>query len=104
MKNKTLIRPVITEKSMSKVPSGWYTFMAEEFATKGQIAQIVKDVYGVTVMEVRTISMHGKSRRAGRSQKHIMKPDWTKAIVRIKPGQTIDAFALGPGEEMAQGK
>jgi large subunit ribosomal protein L23 len=104
MKNKTLVRPVITEKSMSKVARGWYTFMADEFATKGQIAQLVKDIYGVTVLEVRTISMHGKSRRAGRSQKHIMQPDWTKAIVHIAEGQTIDAFALGAGEEMTQGK
>ena len=104
MNTAILIKPVITEKSMMKVSSGWYTFAATKSSTKGDIAKAVKDIYGVTVLDVRTIKMHGKSKRAGRKQAHIMMPDWTKAIVRIKAGQTIDAFALGAGEEIAKSK
>ena len=92
-------RPIITEKSMKDAAKGWYTFGVSELASKPQIAQSVHDMFGVTVLSVRTMRMVGKARRAGKSMRPFRKPDWKKALVQVQKGQTIDAFTLSTGEE-----
>lgn len=94
-------RPVITEKSMKDASEGWYTFMVSEHSTKPTIAQAIHDLFGVTVLSVRTMRMVGKDRRIGKRMRSYRKPDWKKALVEVKKGQTIDAFTLNKGEEAA---
>jgi len=84
---------------MALVSRGWYTFMAAELSDKGQIASAVKELYKVDVLEVRTVSMHGKSRRFGKKARAVLTPDWKKAVVRVKQGQTIDAFSIGGDQQ-----
>jgi ribosomal protein L23 len=43
--------------------------------------------------------MHGKVTRVGRKGKTIAKSDWKKVYVKLKNGQTIDAFQIGGSEE-----
>ena len=87
-------RPLLTEKSLTLAGRGWYAFVVEADATKEQVAAWVNKLYGVTVTEVRTISMHGKARRVGKQRTEVRKPDWKKAMVRLVKGQKIDAFEV----------
>lgn len=89
-----ITKPVITEKSLKLASRGWYTFAAAVASSKPQIAQAIHDVYGVTVVDVRTLIMHGKERRAGKRMKRVRRSDWKKALVRLKEGQKIDAFEV----------
>lgn len=90
--NQTIQRPLITEKTLKLAASGWYTFAVDVKARKETIASAVKQLYKVDVIEVRTMVMHGKTKRAGRKATTVKRPDWKKAFVQLKKGQKIDAF------------
>lgn len=90
-----IIKPVITEKSLSLASRGWYTFAVAAAGNKPQIAAAIHDLYNnVTVVDVRSMIMHGKEHRVGKKQKKVSKSDWKKALVRLKKGQKIDAFEV----------
>lgn len=97
--NQTVIRPVITEKSLNLAAHGWYTFAVTAGKRKLEIARAVMDIYGVTVESVRTIMMHGKVRSAGKRAKKVKRVDWKKALVQLKAGQKIDAFEVTGEQE-----
>lgn len=92
MKRSILIRPYITEKTLSLTAKGWYTFRVSVKSNKAEIADAVTSMYKVTVVNVRSSFVHGKSRRVGKRMKQVAQPDWKKAIVHVASGQTIDAF------------
>ncbi|KKU80799.1 50S ribosomal protein L23 [Candidatus Gottesmanbacteria bacterium RIFCSPHIGHO2_01_FULL_46_14] len=92
--NQTVRRPLITEKSLSQAAKGWYTFAVTEAARKQDIAREIGQLYNVNVTDVRTASMHGKERRAGKKMKRVAKSDWKKAVVHLVKGQTIAAFEV----------
>lgn len=84
---------------MVKAASGWYTFAVPIVMSKPAIAGEAAKRFKVTVREVRTASMHGKTRRVGRRMKPIRKPDWKKAFIKVQTGQKIDAFQVTEGEK-----
>ncbi len=86
--------PRMTEKSLLLASRGWYTFAVHSDADKKTIAREVSGLYNVTVVNVRTVSVHGKERRVGRFMRKVRKPDWKKALVKLKAGQKIDAFEV----------
>ncbi len=92
-------RPLITEKTLSLAAKGWYTFEASLDASKYTIATEISHVYKVNVVEVRTITMHGKVRRVGRKSIPTERPNWKKAMVTLKKGQKIDAFEVTTPQE-----
>jgi len=87
-------RALITEKGAQTREQGKvgnrYFFEVHPDANKIQIAQAVKAVFGVEAVKVRTMNQSGKRKRLGRFEGH--RADWKKAIVTLKPGQTIDLF------------
>ncbi len=85
-----LLRPVVTEKSMSGTNTGRYTFAVSKDATKQEIAEAVAEAFGVDVMDVNTLTVHGKARRQGRRIGHT--PDWKKAVVTLAEGQRIEKY------------
>ncbi|HEV8534249.1 MAG TPA: 50S ribosomal protein L23 [Candidatus Limnocylindria bacterium] len=85
-----LIRPVITERSMSETNTGRYTFAVAKDATKRDIADAVAGSFKVDVIAVNVIHVPGKTRRLGRRTGH--KPDWKKAIVTLAEGQRIEKY------------
>ncbi len=85
-----LIRPVITERSMTETNSGRYTFAVAKGATKRDIADAVANSFKVDVIAVNVIHVPGKTRRLGRRVGR--KPDWKKAIVTIATGQRIEKY------------
>jgi large subunit ribosomal protein L23 len=96
---KTIIKPFITEKTLSLASRGWYTFAVDPSAGKRDIARDVNSVYNVIVTAVRTVGMHGKMRRVGKGMQHVKRQDWKKAAVRLAKGQKIDAFEVTTQEE-----
>lgn len=97
--NLTVFRPVITEKTMTLAGRQWFTFAVDPDLSKRQIAANIESLYKVEVIDVRTISMHGKSKRVGRKMNRIQTPNWKKAMVQLKAGQKIDAFEITTEEK-----
>jgi large subunit ribosomal protein L23 len=85
-----LIRPVISEKSYALISEGKYTFRVDDRAHKTQIAQAVKEVFGVEVAQVRTSKVRAKPKRRGLSKGRTR--SWKKAVVQLAPGQRIELF------------
>lgn len=94
-----IIRPLITEKTFGLAGKGWFTFVVNPTFNRHEIASDVERLYKVNVTNVRTISMHGKTRRVGKANKQIVKSDWKKAMVQLKPGQKIEAFETTGADE-----
>ena len=85
-----LLRPVITERSMSQTNDGRYTFAVATDATKQEIAQAVAEQFKVDIVKVNTIPVRGKKRRLGR--KTGQQPNWKKAVVTVAKGQKIEKY------------
>ncbi len=85
-----LLRPVITEKSMSGTNEGRYTFAVMKDANKREIAAAVAEAFKVDVVAVNTSIVHGKTRRLGRRIGR--RSDWKKAVVTIAQGQRIERY------------
>ncbi|MBN1868250.1 50S ribosomal protein L23 [Candidatus Sumerlaeota bacterium] len=87
-----LVRPVITEDSMSGTArtEPQYVFQVAMRANKVEIARAVELAFGVRVKSVNTLHQKGKvktmRRRTGK------RPDIKKAFVTLEAGQTIDLF------------
>lgn len=87
---EVLIRPIVTEKSTALMEQGKYTFRVSLKATKVQIRQAVEQIFKVKVQSVNTMRYEGKLKRMGRSEG--CRSDWKKAIVTLKPGESIELF------------
>ncbi len=87
---RVLKRPVVTEKSTLLQERGKYVFEVQRRATKGDIARAVESAFGVSVASVNTLVVRGKQKRYGRNITR--GPDWKKAIVTLRPGDTIQFF------------
>lgn len=87
-----LVKPIITEKSKKDAEGGKFTFGVNLDASKTQIEKFVEKAFGVTVLEVNTIHVHGKTKKFGKSRRYKKLTDRKKAIVRLTQGQTIDLF------------
>lgn len=61
-----ILRPVITEKSMSSMAEKKYTFLVNTEANKSQIKEAVEKMFeGTKVKSVNTINYDGKNKRRG---------------------------------------
>ena|SRR5689334_9529083 len=87
-----LYRPLITEKTLGLASRSWYTFAVDKYARKEEIAREIEKMYHVNVINVRTVSVHGKVKRTGKKMIYATRPDWKKAMAQVKAGQHIDAF------------
>ena len=88
---KTIIRPLITEKSThQKEGNNQYVFEVHRDTNKVEIQYAVERLFKVKVAQVRTVNVLGKMKRLGR--KYGKRPDWKKAIVTLKEGSRIDFF------------
>lgn len=85
-----LIKPLVTEKTTALMEERKYTFQVPLAATKVEIRQAVEQIFKVKVQAVNTMRYEGKMKRLGRTQGR--RSDWKKAIVTLKPGETIELF------------
>ena len=86
-----VIRPIITEKSMTGVANKKYTFEVCQDANKIEIAKAVEELFGVKVQKVNTLNVRGKFRRQGRYEGYTRA--WKKAVVTLTEGsKSIEFF------------
>src|SRR5678816_727212 len=92
----TLVRPIVTEKSTTSLGSDHtYAFEVGIGANKLDIKRAVEAYYGVTVAQVRTMVIRGKSKRVGRY--YGRRSNWKKAYVTLAEGQSLNLFERKQG-------
>lgn len=85
-----LIKPVISEKANILREQNKYVFVVRKDATKIQIKEAVRKLFNVTVVGCTTMNVKGKSKRTRGIPGFTA--SYKKAIVRVAPGETIQAF------------
>jgi large subunit ribosomal protein L23 len=88
--NEVLLAPVVTEKAYAGVEEGKYSFHVHPDAHKTQVRQAVQELFGVTVVRVNISKVQAKPKRRGMQRG--TKPGWKKAVVQLKPGESIEIF------------
>ena len=84
----TLVRPVITEKSMISSENGKVTFIVPLSANKDEVKAAVEAIFNVKVNKVNTIRQFGKTKTFRGHEGS--RSDFKKAIVTLAEGQNID--------------
>ena len=88
--NQVLLAPVVTEKSYELIEDRKYSFRVHPDAHKTQVRQAVEELFGVKVEGVNVLKVKSKPKRRGMIKG--IKPGWKKAIVQLKPGDSIEIF------------
>ena len=85
-----IIRPLHTEKSVDDIrANGAYHFQVHTQATKTLVRHAIEEMFpGRHVADVRTLWVKGREQKSRFRVRHI--PGWKKAIVKLRPGDTID--------------
>lgn len=84
--------PLITEKStILREDKNKYTFRVDKRANKIEIKGAIEAIFpDIEVLMVNTINVRGKPKRF--RQKRGRRPDWKKAIVTLRPEDTIEIY------------
>ena len=87
-----ILKPIITEASVSGLASKKYTFAVAVDATKIDVKHAIEEIFaGVSVKKVNILNCKGKLKRMGRNEGY--RPDWKKAIVTVtEDSKTIEFF------------
>ncbi len=89
-----ILKPVISEKSYGLLEDNKYTFIVRPDANKTQIKIAIEQIFSVSVLTVNTLNRQGKRKRTRTG--FGKRKDTKRAIVSLKPGDTIELFG-GPG-------
>ena len=88
---EVIIRPIISEHSYDMMEDNCYTFEVAKTANKVEIAQAIEAIFNVKVVKVNTLNVKAKPKRVryqlGKTR------TWTKAMVTVKEGDSIELFA-----------
>jgi large subunit ribosomal protein L23 len=87
-----ILKPVVTEKSMSQMAEKKYTFLVHPEANKAQIKEAVEKMFeGTAVKSVNTMNIDGKRKRRGMTFGYTAKSK--KAIVTLtEESKEIEIF------------
>ncbi len=88
--SQIVLAPIVSEKSYAGTADGKYTFRVHNDAHRTQVRQAVEQLFEVDVLKVNIVKVQPKPKRRGMIKG--TKPGWKKAIVQLKPGQTIEFF------------
>jgi large subunit ribosomal protein L23 len=89
--SQVIIRPVVSEKSYVLAAADKYTFRVHPDAHKTQIRQAIEALFpDVKVVAVRTSSVKSKPKRRGLTAGRTR--EWKKAVVQVRPGDSIPIF------------
>ena len=88
--HQVVLAPIVSEKSYHGSVYGKYTFRVHEDAHKTQIRQAIEELFEVNVVRVNVVKVQPKPKRRGLIKGE--KSGWKKAIVQLKPGQSIEYF------------
>ena len=89
---RTIVRRAMISEKGTRIreKQNGYLFEVARDANKIEIKRAIESIFSVKVDTVNTIRVHGKPKRMGRYAGH--RPDWKKALVTLKKGQTIELF------------
>nr|WP_300277298.1 50S ribosomal protein L23 [Peptacetobacter sp.] len=88
-----IIRPVVTEKSMTEMADKKYTFVVDKKANKTEIKKAVEAIFDVKVEKVNTLNYDGKMKRMGRTQGRTA--SFKKAVVKLTEASKDIEFFQG---------
>jgi large subunit ribosomal protein L23 len=103
MAREVLKRPLLTEKATLQAEKGIYHFEVLPDTNKIEIAQAVTARFGVAVDSVQT-SWQKEKHKTQFTRKGVrrgIKGGFKKAIVHLKPGNTIDVFSVNQNDKGA---
>jgi len=83
-----LVQAWFTERTTGLQALGQYTFKVDPRANKHQIRDAVETLFKVKVDRVNVMRVPGKERRV--RFRPGFTPSWKKALVKLKPGYTIE--------------
>ena len=84
-------RPLVTEKGMrNNEEHNVVVFEVDPRTNKIQIKQAIEALFQVRVLDVNTLNVRGKKKRV--RMREGKKPDWKKAYVTLREGDTITFF------------
>ena len=89
---QVILKPVVSEKSYALLETNQYTFLVHPSASKPEISDAVRSIFGVTVLKVNTLNRQGKKTRNRRTGKVGSKASTKRAIVTLAEGDSIDLF------------
>ena len=94
--SEVLIKPILTEKANAQQEKlRRYAFKVNRRANKLEIKKAIEGFYGVTVIDVNTAVIPGKSKTRFTKAGYIkgQKPAYKKALVTVSEGESIDLYA-----------
>ena len=84
-------KPILSEKSNDlREREGKYSFIVKRDATKDDVKKAVSMIWGVEVVDVRTMIQRGKVKRRGMNMSKTS--NFKKAIVKLAEGAKLPLF------------
>ena len=94
--SEILIKPVLTEKANAQQEKlRRYAFRVDRRANKLEIKKAVEEFYGVTVVNVNTSVVPGKTKTRSTKAGYIQgrKSAYKKAMITVAENETIDLYS-----------
>jgi large subunit ribosomal protein L23 len=88
-----IFRPVVSEKSYAGLEQNTYTFLVDKRSSKTEIKEAIQQIWGVSVISVRTLNRKGKVKR--RRFTMGKRADEKRAVVTLAEGDRIEIFETG---------
>ncbi len=85
-----VIKPRITEKSNDMITENKYVFKIPLTVNKIEIKIVIEKIFKVKIVNVNIIRVYGKIKRMGKTVGR--RSDFKKAIVKLAPGNRIEAL------------
>ena len=85
-----IIKPIITEESMTGIMMKKYTFKVAKDAGKIEIKKAVETAFNVKVTDVNVVTRKPTERVRNRKVRRV--PGWRKAYVTLASGEKIEFF------------
>lgn len=82
-----ILKPIVSEKSVALNGRRQYAFKVLPDAKKPEIAEAIRFLFKVDVVEVRTLNVKGKKKVF--KQRRGVRSSWKKAYVTLPEGQTL---------------
>jgi large subunit ribosomal protein L23 len=93
---EVLIKPILTEKANAQQEKlRRYAFKVNRKANKLEIKKAVESFYGVSVINVNTSVVPGKSKTRFTKAGYVSgkKPSYKKAMITVAEGENIDLYS-----------
>lgn len=87
---KTILKPIVTEKTSVLQADRKYTFAVSPRADKLDVKKAIEEIYKVNVVKIAIVNTSEKTRMGKTRKPVVKKKSYKKAIITIKNGQTLD--------------